>query len=352
MEDVMDGNVNNIYSMAENKNIYGGHDVGGYVPPTSDASQPIIPGQAPDLNMEYLEKISSILDRMEKMEAFVACDDKRRKAYEEQRTEDINALRVAVREISEVKNKIWEAGSYTDDMLKDISELKNQGVGLTASDRETIKNAGDTIRKKMEEYLEGDFVGQVNAHMDALKNKVEAIEATHRQALDQLKQEYEESISTLGSKQGKLLAQAIEEQNCIIIPSMPFWSIICILGTTILCGFMCWFKFWKTPDNDETMTYMTVAVIVEVSYYGMMAWNHFTDSEKRKKGKANVFSVTLSEAIYILLLTFASIVYIVWSQLDVTVGTKLLIYLLPIVFASNFIWLIIQALMYGVFQKD
>ena len=97
---------------------------------------------------------------------------------------------------------------------------------------------------------------------------------------------------------------------------------------------------------------MTVAVIVEVIYYGMTAWNHFTDSEKQKKGKTNVFSVTLSEAIYILLMAFASIVYIVWSQLDITGGTKLLIYLLPIVFASNFIWLLLRALAYGIFQKD
>ena len=338
--------------MAENRNMYGGHDVSGYVPPTSGALPSVNPDQAPDLNMEYLEKVSSILDRMEKMEAFVACDDKRRKAYEEQRTADINALRIAVHDITEVKNKIWEAGSNTDDMLKDISELKKQGVGLSASAMEILQNAGGSIKKEMEEYLEGDFVGQVDAHMDGLKNKVETIEATHRQALDKLKHEYEESISTLESKQGKLLAQAIEEQNRIIIPSMPFWSIICILGTTVLCGFMCWFKFWKTPDNDETMTYMTVAIIVEVIYYGMMAWNHFTDSEKRKKGKANVFSVTLSEAIYIILMAFASIVYIVWSQLDVIGGTKLLIYLLPIVFASNFIWLLLRALAYGIFQKD
>ena len=302
--------------------------------------------------MEYLEKVSSILDRMEKMEAFVACDDKRRKAYEEQRTADINALRIAVHDITEVKNKIWEAGSNTDDMLKDISELKKQGVGLSASAMEILQNAGGSIKKEMEEYLEGDFVGLVDAHMDGLKNKVETIEATHRQALDKLKHEYEESISTLESKQSKLLAQAIEEQNRIIIPSMPFWSIICILGTTVLCGFMCWFKFWKTPDNDETMTYMTVAIIVEVIYYGMMAWNHFTDSGKREKGKVNVFSVSLSEAIYIILMAFASIVYIVWSQLDVTGGTKLLIYLLPIVFASNFIWLLLRALAYGIFQKD
>lgn len=339
-------------SMAENRNMYGGHDVSGYVPPTSNALPSENPDQAPDLNMEYLEKVSSILDRMEKMEAFVACDDKRRKAYEEQRTVDINALRIAAHDITEVKNKIWEAGSNTDDMLKDISELKKQGVGLSASAMEILQDAGGSIKKEMEEYLEGDFVGQVDAHMDGLKNKVETIEATHRQALDKLKHEYEESINTLESKQGKLLAQAIEEQNRIIIPSMPFWSIICILGTTVLCGFMCWFKFWKTPDNDETMNYMTVAVIVEVIYYGMMAWNHFTDSEKRKKGKANVFSVTLSEAIYIILMAFASIVYIVWSQLDVIGGRKLLIYLLPIVFASNFIWLLLRALAYGVFQED
>ena len=338
--------------MAENRNMYGGHDVSGYVPPTSGALPSVNPDQAPDLNMEYLEKVSSILDRMEKMEAFVACDDKRRKAYEEQRTADINALRIAVHDITEVKNKIWEAGSNTDDMLKDISELKKQGVGLSASAMEILQNAGGSIKKEMEEYLEGDFVGLVDAHMDGLKNKVETIEATHRQALDKLKHEYEESISTLESKQSKLLAQAIEEQNRIIIPSMPFWSIICILGTTVLCGFMCWFKFWKTPDNDETMTYMTVAIIVEVIYYGMMAWNHFTDSGKREKGKVNVFSVSLSEAIYIILMAFASIVYIVWSQLDVTGGTKLLIYLLPIVFASNFIWLLLRALAYGIFQKD
>ncbi len=338
--------------MAENRNMYGGHDVSGYVPPTSNALPSENPDQAPALNMEYLEKVSSIIDRMEKMEAFVACDDERRKAYEEQRTADTNALKAVAQEITKVKNKIWEAGRNTDAMLKDISELKEQGVGLSASAVEILQNAGGSIKKEMEEYLEGDFVGQVDAHMDGLKNKVETIEATHRQALDKLKREYEESINTLESKQGKLFAQAIEEQNRIILPSMPFWSIICMLGTTVLCGFMCWFKFWKTPDNDETMTYMTFAVIVEIIYYGMMAWNHFTDSEKRKRGKANVFSVTLSEAIYLILMAFTSIVYIVWSQLDVIGGTKLLIYLLPIVFASNFIWLLLRALACGIFQKD
>lgn len=338
--------------MAENRNMYGGHDVSGYVPPTSNALPSENPDQAPDLNMEYLEKVSSILDRMEKMEAFVACDDKRRKAYEEQRTADINALRIAAHDITEVKNKIWEAGSNTDDMLKDISELKKQGVGLSASAMEILQDAGGSIKKEMEEYLEGDFVGQVDAHMDGLKNKVETIEATHRQALDKLKHEYEESINTLGSKQGKLLAQAIEEKNRIILPFESFWAILCIFGIVILCGFMCWIKFSRTAGNDETMTYMIVACILEVTYYGMMAWNHFSANEKQNNEKSKVFSVSLSEAIYIILLTFASIVYLVWSQLDVIGSTKLLIYLLPMVFASNFIWLLLRALAYGVFQED
>ena len=338
--------------MAENRNMYGRHDVSGYVPPTLGESSSINPDQAPALHMEYLEKVSSILDRMEKMEAFIARDDERRKTYEEQRTADINALGIVACDITEVKNKIWEAGSYTNDMLKDFSELKNQGIGLTASAKETLQNVGDSIRKKMEEYLEGDFVGQMNAHMDGLKNKVEAIEATHGQALDKLKQEYEESVNTLESKQRKLLAQTIEEKNRIILPFESFWAILCIFGIAILCGSMCWIKFWRTSGNDETMTYMVVAGILEVIYYSMMAWNHFTDEERQKKEKSNVFSVSLSEAIYILLLTFASIVYLVWSQLDVTSSTKLLIYLLPMVFASNFIWMLLRALAYGIFQKD
>lgn len=338
--------------MPENRKIYSEHNVSGYIPPTSGALPSVNPDQTPVLNMEYLEKVSSILDRMEKMEAFVSCDDERRKAYEEQRTADINSLRIAAHDIMEVKNMVWEAGSNTDDMLKNISELKKQGVGLSVSAMEILQNAGASIKKEMEEYLEGDFVRQVDAHMDGLKNKVETIEATHRQALDQLKNEYEESISTLESKQGKLLAQAIEEKNRIILPFESFWAILCILGVVILCGFMCWFKFWRTAGNDETKTYMTVACILEVIYYGMMAWNHFTANEKQKKEKTKVFSVSLSEAIYIISLTFASIVYLVWSQLDVTGSTKLLIYLLPIAFASNFIWLFLRALAYGVFQKD
>lgn len=345
--------------MTENRNMYGGHDVSGYVPPISGALPSVNPDQTPDLNMEYLEKISSILDRMEKMEAFVACDDERRKVYEERRTADINALRAIARNITEVENKIWEAGSNTDDMLKDISELKELGIGLTASAKETLQNAGDSVRKQMEEYLEGDFVGQMDVHMNGLKNKVESIETAHRQTLDILKKEYEESISTLESKQGKLFAQAIEEKNRIIMPSGSFWTIICIFGLAILCGAMSWFKFWQTPENDETMTYMVVAIIAELIYYGTMVYNHYAYKEehekknkKSDKNKPRIYSISLSEAIYIIFLTLASLVYFVWAQLDINYSPKLLTYLLPVVFASNFIWLFLRALAYGIFQKD
>ena len=105
---------------------------------------------------------------------------------------------------------------------------------------------------------------------------------------------------------------------------------------------ICYFCFASGRQNQ----------CLEVTYYGMMAWNHFSANEKQNNEKSKVFSVSLSEAIYIILLTFASIVYLVWSQLDVIGSTKLLIYLLPMVFASNFIWLLLRALAYGVFQED
>ena len=62
--------------------------------------------------------------------------------------------------------------------------------------------------------------------------------------------------------------------------------------------------------------------------------------------------MSLSEAVYIIFLTLASLAYFVWAQLDISSSSKLLIYLLPVALASNFLWLVIRGLLYGIFQKE
>ena len=179
-------------------------------------------------------------------------------------------------------------------------------------------------------------------------------------ALSNLKKEYEDKISSLENKQGKLLKQAIEEKNRVLMPTSSFWTIICIFGIIILFGFASWFKFWKTPGNDETMTYMVAALFAEIIYICTMVYNHYAYKEKQNQetdkkddeNKQRIYSMSLSEAVYIIFLTLASLVYFVWAQLDISSSPKLLIYLLPVALASNFLWLVIRGLLYGIFQKD
>ena len=116
--------------MAENRNMYGGHDVSDYVPPTSGTSLSMNQDLAPTLNLEYLEKVSSILDRIERMEAFVAHDDERRKAYEEQRTKDITALHDVIVKTNKIADCLWTAGKNVDEMLDEIKEIRKNDISL------------------------------------------------------------------------------------------------------------------------------------------------------------------------------------------------------------------------------
>lgn len=179
--------------------------------------------------------------------------------------------------------------------------------------------------------------------------------ASHNKALTDLETEYKDKIQSLQNSQLKLLKQTIEEQERIVMPTLPFWTITCICGLIILCGFISWLKFWHTPGNDATMSYMFVAIFVEIIYYASMAWNYYTDEERQKtKEKQNnpiIFSISLSQAVYIMALTFSAAIYIVWSQMTVTSDTWFLLYLLPVVFVSNFTWLLTKALVVGIFGK-
>ncbi len=103
---------------------------------------------------------------------------------------------------------------------------------------------------------------------------------------------------------------------------------------------------------DGALGWMLGATITEIVYAIMMAVNYFGNSNERKKEETGVFSVSLAESIYIILLMLASVTYIVWSLLEVTDSVKLLIYLLPTAIVSNFIWLIIRYIVNGVFRKN
>lgn len=141
--------------------MYGGHDVSDYVPPTSGTSLSMNQDLAPTLNMEYLEKVSSILDRMERMEAFVAHDDERRKAYEEQRTKDITTLHDVIVKTNKIADCLWTAGKNVDEMLDEIKEIRKNDISLKLTN--DTQKYFDAVPQKIFNMVSGYLNEQLEA---------------------------------------------------------------------------------------------------------------------------------------------------------------------------------------------
>ena len=257
---------------------------------------------------------------------------------------------------------LWEEllKSYTSEIqISDESFAGFSKVMKSLIDQILVSTCSK-IDKAISDNVAGQFTEVANRHIQEFDTKMKESIAEQNKALADLKKDYNDNIASLEEKQGKLLAQAVEERNRIIMPSGAFWTIICIFGFIIICGIMGWVKFWQSPGNDEAMTWMVGAFVFEGIYYATMIYNHFaykdeqkTKTDKKKDEKEpRIYSISLSEAIYIIFLTLSASVYFVWAQLDINYSPKLLIYLLPGAWIANFLWLVLRGLLYGIFRKD
>lgn len=263
---------------------------------------------------------------------------------------------------------IKEAKPVWDDLLKSfVKDIQISDESFEAFNK-IMKEYANThinnillfINKDVAESIGNKIADVANKHVDAIDERMLEVEKAHEQNLYKLEEKYQDNISKLENSQGKLLAQAVEERNRIIMPSGAFWTIICIFGFIIIGGIMGWVKFWQEPGNDETMTWMVGAFVFEGIYYATMIYNHLaykdeqkTKTDKKKdENKPRIYSISLSEAMYIIFLTLSASVYFVWAQLNINYSPKLLIYLLPAAWAANFLWLMIRGLLYGIFRKD
>lgn len=263
---------------------------------------------------------------------------------------------------------IKEAKPIWDDLLKSfVKDIQISDESFEAFNK-IMKEYANThinnillfINKNVAESIGNKIADVANKHVDAIDERMLEVEKAHEQNLYKLEEKYQDNISKLENSQGKLLAQAVEERNRIIMPSGAFWTIICTFGFIIIGGIMGWVKFWQEPGNDETMTWMVGAFVFEGIYYATMIYNHLaykdeqkTKTDKKKdENKPRIYSISLSEAMYIIFLTLSASVYFVWAQLNINYSPKLLIYLLPAAWAANFLWLMIRGLLYGIFRKE
>jgi hypothetical protein len=279
------------------------------------------------------------------------------KAVSEKNQSQIQTLEEVLSKLEQVMKKLWEAGGYVDEMLDDIKRYKDKGlelsdnaqkqfqafiIKLTGSIHETLTNEADLFDKRL-----NDIVTQQQNTLDKLK--------------DDLKKKYDDEIKELSNNYAQLTAKTERLNDRILIPRKDFWALMLLSSVIFLGGFISWVKFWRVPGNDVTMSWMVAAGIMEFIYIistglNTLIYREETKGESTKKDddkeEIRLYSVSLSQALYFMLLTLAAGVYVVWYALDCYASPAWMKYLLPVALALNFIWMMLNGILARIFSSE
>lgn len=257
----------------------------------------------------------------------------------------------------QVKEKMWQAGDIVDDMLEDIKKYKDKGlelsdnaqkqfqafiINLTRDVHETLTNEANLFDKRL-----NDIVAQQQDTIDKLKGD--------------LKKKYDDEIKELSNNYAQMTSKTERLSNRMLIPRKDFWALMLLSSFIILGGFLSWVKFWRVPGNDATMSWMVAAAIMEFIYIISTGLNYLIYREETKgestkkddnKEEIKLYSMSLPQALYFMLLTLAAGVYVVWYALDCYASPVWMKYLLPVALALNFIWMILNGILARIFSSE
>lgn len=313
----------------ENNDLYGAHDIGNVTPE---------PSQAPvGTNLEYLEKLTSILDRMEKLEAFTALDDERRRKYEQQRTADITALNKAADDLSCVSDKIRDAGKNTDKMLQEVLEAK-KGVPVKMTD-EFIG-----FWNALPDKLVNEFLDQVDESLDKklsdFQKKLEKTTASYNKVSTDCDTKLSDVKSALASIDGK-----------IIFPARAFWGMVAAFFIVVVFGLYGWWQFQGLPENKALLSYMGAAFILNAVFMTVTTILSKMDKDNKNNSQDGVFKMSFCQLLYMMLMATVLVIYGTWWLVD---GDSLpfLKWLLPMAFMTNFWWFLMKYIIIGIFQRS
>ena len=314
---------------------YGPQSFEGMELPKED-NHPVAPSQHDDY--EDLRLTKKIVDAKKELTELSAELADKLKAVSEKNQSQIQTLEEVLSKLEQVMKKLWEAGGYVDEMLDDIKRYKDKGlelsdnaqkqsqafiIKLTGSIHETLTNEADLFNRGL-----NDIVTQQQHNIDKLK--------------EELRKGYDDEIKELNN-------------------TYDFWALMLLSSVIILGGFLSWVKFWRVPGNDVTMSWMVAAAIMEFIYgistgLNSLIYREETKGESTKKDddkeEISLYSMSLSQALYFMLLTLAAGVYVVWYALDCYASPAWMKYLLPVALALNFIWMMLNGILARIFSSE
>lgn len=319
----------------ENEILYGPHNINDV--DFSKFTSPE-PSQAPaGPNLEYLEKLSSILDRMEKLEAFVAMDDERRKQYEQQRKADITALNKAADDLSHVNDKIWDAGKYTDEMVQEVLEAK-KGVPVKMTD-EFMEFWNALPSKLGKEFL------------DLLRESLDKKLADFQKKVEETLTSYDKVSTDCDTKLSNVKSALASIDGKIIFPSHTFWGMVAAFFVVAIFGLYGGWLFQGQPGNKELLYYMGIALIINFIFITVTTIQLKKDKDNKDDSQDGVFKMSFCQLLYMMLMATVLVIYGTWWLVD---GDSLpfLKWLLPVAFMTNFWWFLMKYIIIGIFQRS
>ena len=105
----------------------------------------------------YLDKQTDILDRMERLEAFVESQEERKQACDDLYAKHINSLVELAQSLTVNRDFILDATDRLSEIQSKLESIVSAGVELSPESLSALDSVSESVRKQLNDYLPDKF---------------------------------------------------------------------------------------------------------------------------------------------------------------------------------------------------
>ena len=274
-----------------------------------------------------------------------------RKATDEIKTvlQETGRLTKEQQQIAELLQKVADnferMGDLVDDMLEESKQYRDKGISLAPDAEASIVKLTEELKARLDEILDRKLA--------AFNVSIQAFKVQHDSIISELKKKYEEELGKLTETHKSLTTGISAIKDKVVIPRTTFWTLAWVLFAILSFGGWGFTKFQHNPDNSNALSYLYLAVSLNVVFYIIRFANRkwFNKEELTdKQHKIEPLKLSIGQCVYWLLLGMVSMVYGTWALIGQSVESTFLMFLLPGASVLNLAWFLIRTVIYRLNQ--
>ena len=247
--------------------------------------------------------------------------------------------------LQKVADNFERMGELVDDMLEESKQYRNKGINLAPDAEASIVKLTEELKVRLDETLDGK--------LSAFNVNMQAFSVQHDSIISELKKKYEEELGKLTETHKSLTTGIAAIKDKVVVPRTVFWVLAGVLFAILSFGGWGFTKFQHIQDNDNALSYLGLAVILNIVFYFIKFANRkrFNKEESTdKQHKNEPLKLSIGQCLYWLLLGMVSMVYGTWALLGQSVEATFLMFLLPGAIVLNLAWFLIRTVIYRLNQ--